>query len=54
LQRLASAAGDPPRGDHLTCQAATSNIVAMDLPWALMSQPPMFRTCPFLIIAIAS
>jgi Uncharacterized protein conserved in bacteria (DUF2252) len=35
-------------------QAATSNSVAMNLAWALMSLPPMFRTCPFLIIAIAS
>ena len=37
-----------------TRQAATSNSEAMNRAWALMSRPPMFRTCPFLIIAIAS
>ena len=26
----------------------------MEIAWALMSPPSMFRTCPFLIIAIAS
>jgi Tn3 transposase DDE domain-containing protein len=35
-------------------QAATSNSAAMNSAWALMSLPLMFRTCPFLIIAIAS
>jgi transposase len=34
--------------------AAMSNNVAMNVAWALMSLPPMFRTCPFLIMAIAS
>jgi len=34
--------------------AAISNISAMKLAWARMSRPPMFRSCPFLIIAIAS
>jgi exonuclease III len=38
----------------LGCQAATPNSVAMNRAWALMSRAPMFRTCPFLIIAIAS
>ena len=40
--------------DHPTSQAATSNSAAMNSAWALMSLPLMFRTCPFLIIAIAS
>ena len=31
-------------------QAATWNSPAMNTPWALMSPPLMFRTCPFLII----
>jgi hypothetical protein len=30
------------------------NNSAMNVAWALMSSPLMFRTCPFLIIAIAS
>jgi hypothetical protein len=34
--------------------AAFSNSSAMKLAWARMSRPPMFRSCPFLIIAIAS
>ncbi|WP_216855944.1 hypothetical protein, partial [Acidisphaera sp. S103] len=42
------------RGDRLFYQAATSNSIAMNRAWALMSLPPMFRTCPFLIIAIVS
>ena len=41
-------------GSARTCQAATWNSVAMNSAWALMSLPLMFRTCPFLIIAIAS
>ena len=40
--------------DHPTSQAATSNSAAMNSAWALMSLPPMFQPCPFLIIAIAS
>ena len=39
---------------QFTSQAATWNSPAMNFVWALMSLPPMFRTCPFLIIAIAS
>ena len=35
-------------------QAATWNSPAMNSAWALMSLPPMFRTCPFLTIAIVS
>lgn len=35
-------------------QVATWNNSAMKAAWALMSLPPIFRTCPFLIIAIAS
>ena len=42
------------RGIVPTSQAATSNSAAMNSAWALMSLPLMFRTCPFLIIAIAS
>jgi len=38
-------------GSH---HAAVWNRPAMKPAWALMSRPPMFRTCPFLIIAIAS
>ena len=37
-----------------TSQAATLNSPEMNFAWALMSLPPMFRACPFLIIAIAS
>src|SRR3954451_1031009 len=40
--------------DQLPSQAASWNRSAMNAAWALMSLPPMFRTCPFLIIAIAS
>jgi hypothetical protein len=54
LQRFCFDREGSATGDHLTYQAATSNNVAMNLPCALMSRPPMFRTCPFLIIAIAS
>jgi hypothetical protein len=32
---------------------SNSNSMAMDCPRPWMSLPPMFRTCPFLIIAIA-
>ena len=39
---------------QLPSQAASWNRSAMNAAWALMSLPPMFRTCPFLIIAIAS
>jgi hypothetical protein len=42
------------RKDEMTSQAATWNSPAMNSAWTLMSLPPMFRTCPFLIIAIAS
>jgi hypothetical protein len=53
LQRLALAASGLREG--LTRLYATmSNNVAMNVAWALMSLPPMFRTCPFLIMAIAS
>ena len=34
--------------------AAVWNRSAMKPAWTRMSRPPMFRTCPFLIIAIAS
>ena len=40
--------------EEITSQAATWNSPAMNSAWALMSLPLMFRTCPFLIIAIAS
>ena len=50
---LASVASDPCKG-QLTSQAATLNSSAMNFAWALMSLPLMLRTCPFLIIAIAS
>jgi len=53
LQRLALAVSG--LRERLTrLYAATWNSVAMNFAWALMSPPPMFRTCPFLIIAIAS
>jgi transposase len=42
------------REDEMTSQAATWNSPAMNSAWALMSLPLMLRTCPFLIIAIAS
>ena len=45
---------DHLREDEMTSQAATWNNPAMNAAWALMSLPLMFRTCPFLIIAIAS
>src|SRR5689334_19203938 len=35
-------------------QAATRNSSATKLACARISRPPTFRTCPFLIIAIAS
>ena len=38
----------------MTSQAATWNSPAMNAAWVPMSLPLMFRTCPFLIIAIAS
>jgi hypothetical protein len=50
---LALAAGHF-REDEMTSQAATWNSPAMNSAWALMSLPPMLRTWPFLIIAIAS
>jgi len=34
--------------------AAVWNRPAMKPAWALMSRPPIIRTCPFLTIAIAS
>jgi hypothetical protein len=40
--------------NEVASQAATSNSAVMNLAWPLMSLPLMFRTCPFLIIAIAS
>ena len=51
LQRLPTAESDRDREQN---QAATWNSSAMKLAWARMSRPPMFRSCPFLIIAIAS
>jgi hypothetical protein len=54
LQRLDVGRQSSVRGNQLTSQAATSNSAKMSFAWALMSRPPMFRTCPFLIIAIAS
>jgi hypothetical protein len=45
---------DHLREDEMTSQVTTWNRLAMNSAWALMSLPPMFRTCPFLIIAIAS
>jgi hypothetical protein len=46
-------------GDYVTqisyqTRDGTWNNPAMKLACARMSRPPMFRTCPFLIIAIAS
>jgi hypothetical protein len=40
--------------NEVASQADTSNSAAMNFAWALMSLPLMFRTWPFLIIAIAS
>jgi hypothetical protein len=51
LQRLPTAESDRDREQN---QAATWNSSAMKLAWARMSRLPMPRTCPFLIIAIAS
>ena len=51
LQRLPTAESDHDREQN---QAATWNSSAMKLAWARMSRLPMPRTCPFLIIAIAS
>jgi hypothetical protein len=48
LQRLEVGRKSSTRGKWFTSQAATSNSAAMNLAWALMSRPPMFRTCPFL------
>jgi nucleoside-diphosphate-sugar epimerase len=42
------------REDEMASQAATWNSPAMNFAWARMSLPSMFRTWPFLIIAIAS
>ena len=42
------------REDETAAQAAAWNSPAMNSARALMSPPSMFRTCPFLIIAIAS
>jgi hypothetical protein len=39
-------ATDHLREDEMTSQAITLNSLAMDPAWALMSLPPMFRTCP--------
>jgi hypothetical protein len=39
---------------QFTSQAATRNSPAMNVARVRMSLPPMFRTCPFLIIAISS
>jgi len=38
----------------MASQAATWNNAAMNVAWTAMSPLPMFRTCPFLINAIAS
>ena len=38
----------------MTSQAATPNSPAMNSAWVLIPLPPMFRTCAFLTIAIAS
>src|SRR4051812_25001346 len=46
--------GASARGAQLPSQAASWNSAAMNSACALMSLPPIFRTCPFLIIAIAS
>ena len=51
LQRLPTAESDRDREQN---QAATWNSSAMKPAWARMSRLPMPRTCPFLIIAIAS
>ena len=45
---------DHLREDEIMSQAATWNSPAMNAAWVLMSLPLMSRTCPFLIIAIAS
>ena len=54
LQRLGLAADNPQDDQIAPYQAAALNSSAMKSPCALMSFPPMFRTCPFLNIAIAS
>jgi hypothetical protein len=53
LQRLALVVSGL-RAELTRLYKAMSNNVAMNVAWALMSLPPMFRTCPFLIMAIAS
>jgi hypothetical protein len=53
LQFLALVVSDL-RAELTRFYAAMSNNVAMNVAWALMSLPRMFRTCPFLIMAIAS
>jgi hypothetical protein len=42
------------RAELTRLYAAMPNNVAMNVAWALMSSPPVFRTCPFLIMVIAS
>ena len=54
LQRLGISYEASARRDLLPSQAASWNSSAMNAAWALISLPPMLRTCPFLIIAIAS
>jgi len=39
---------------HEAGQAAATTSAAMGVAWACVSRPPIFQTCPFLIIAIAS
>jgi len=54
LQSLALISGDPHDDRVASSHAATPNSSAMKAACALMSLPSFFRTCPFLIIAIAS
>jgi hypothetical protein len=54
LQSLALIADHPLDDRGASSQAATPNSSARKAARALMSLPPIFRTCPFLIIAIAS
>jgi hypothetical protein len=53
LQRLASVVSGL-RAELTRLYAAMSNNAAMNVAWTLMLLPPMFRTCPFLIMAIDS
>ncbi|SDB74717.1 transposase [Belnapia rosea] len=51
LQSLRQVAKGPRQASD---QAATWNSSATKVAWVRISRPPIFRTCPFLIIAIAS